>query len=190
MAVEQGDVMGLLRTSFWRSWLGRTWKITLAFTNAWPRLTPFYQVGQAQPCCFGQGKLYHLRQGLTEEFKQGILGSILAYESPHTGAPADYAKAVQLLQVEGTNVTLRQPVRVTATIVRVKGEQLARSGRVQGDPKSMRAHSPGRSFAKPGRCERGEKCRWQHVQALGGRQTVAEGQEGRVSSSRKWRRPP
>ena len=86
--------MGLLRTSFWRSWLGRTWKITLAFTNAWPRLTPFYQVGQAQPCCFGQGKLYHLR---TEEIKQ--LGSILAYESPHTGAPADYAKAVQLLQV-------------------------------------------------------------------------------------------
>ena len=86
---------GLLRTSFWRSWLGRTWQITLAFTNTWPRLTPFYQVGQAQPCCFGQGKLYHLRQ----EFKQGILGSILAYESPHTGAPADDAKAVQLLQV-------------------------------------------------------------------------------------------
>ena len=59
-------------------------------------------------------KLYHLLNGLTEEFKRGIMGNILAYESPHTGAPADYSKAVQLLQIwEDTNVSVKKPLRDT-----------------------------------------------------------------------------
>ena len=50
-------------------------------------------------------KLFYLLQGLTDEYQKGIVGSILAYESPHTGAPADFAKAVQLLQVwEDSNI--------------------------------------------------------------------------------------
>ena len=72
-------------------------------------------------------KLYHLLNGLTEEFKRGIMGNILAYESPHTGAPADYSKAVQFLQIwEDTNVSVKKPLR--DTVMMADTSRLHRSG--------------------------------------------------------------
>ena len=67
-------------------------------------------------------KLFYLLQGLTDEYKKGIVGSILAYESPHTGAPADFAKAVQLLQVwDDNNMVSQKQARDTTMLVGSQG---------------------------------------------------------------------
>ena len=127
MSIEPGDVLGLLRSmraNFERKSIPFRHQLLadLAKTNLSDfsgvrqyvaALDTFFsrlaKLGHVVP---DRDKLYHLTQGLTEEFKRGILGSILAYESPHNGAPADYLKAVQLLQVwEDTNVPLKQPAR-------------------------------------------------------------------------------
>ena len=43
-------------------------------------------------------KRYHLMEGLTEDFRRGVAGSIYTYEGPQ-GQPADYSKALQFLNI-------------------------------------------------------------------------------------------
>ena len=112
MSVDSGDVLGLLRTMrlnferksipFRHQLLSDLSKTNLADHPGVRQYvatldTFFTRLARLNHPVADKDKLYHLTQGLTEEFKRGILGSILAYESPATGAPASYAKAVQLL---------------------------------------------------------------------------------------------
>ena len=133
-------------------------------------------------------KLYHLQQGLTDEFRRGILGSILAY--PRTGAPADYAKAVQLLQVwEDTNVAAKQPAKETVILVRGNKSEQGRQGKGAVNVRPARTRPLCRAFAKTGRCARGDKCRWQHIQPPGGRpqlNKLPHGKRVRVASNKKF----
>ena len=47
-------------------------------------------------------KRYHLMEGLTEDFRRGVGGSIYTYEGP-LGQPADYGKALQFLSIYDDN---------------------------------------------------------------------------------------
>ena len=47
-------------------------------------------------------KRYHLMEGLSEDFRRGVGGSIYTYEGP-LGQPADYSKALQFLNIYDDN---------------------------------------------------------------------------------------
>ena len=97
MSVEPGDVLGLLRTmrsNFERKSTPYRHQLLskLARTNLadYPGIrqyvaaldTFFNKLAKLNHVVLDRDKLFHLQQGLTEEFKRGILGSILA-TSPH-----------------------------------------------------------------------------------------------------------
>ena len=124
-SVEPGDSLGLLRilranyerksTPFRHQLLSDMASTALAdFVDVRQYVAAldvfFTKLSKLNHVIADRDKLYHLLNGLTEEFKRGIMGNILAYESPHTGALADYSKAVQLLQIwEDTNVSVKKP---------------------------------------------------------------------------------
>ena len=152
MSVDSGDVLGLLRTMrlnferksipFRHQLLSDLSKTNLADHPGVRQYvatldTFFTRLARLNHPVADKDKLYHLTQGLTEEFKRGILGSILAYESPATGAPASYAKAVQLLQVwEDTNATVKRVPGDTTMVVDAKrsGPQEPRRGQAFASP--------------------------------------------------------
>ena len=148
--------------------------------------TSFTRLAKMGHVVVDKDKLFYLLQGLTDEYKKGIVGSILAYESPHTGAPADFAKAVQLLQVwDDNNMVSQKQARDTTMLVGSQGLEKQHK-QVSSKPGTR---SPCRAFAKKGRCRWGDKCRWQHVQAPGERHAptkLPKGKRLKVATNRKF----
>ena len=109
LAVESGDSLALLRSlriyyerntvPFRHQLMAEMAKTVLADYAGFKQYvaaleTSFTRLAKMGHVVVDKDKLFYLLQGLTDEYKKGIVGSILAYESPHTGAPADFAKAV------------------------------------------------------------------------------------------------
>ena len=170
-SVEPGDSLGLLRilranyerksTPFRHQLLSDMASTALAdFVDVRQYVAAldvfFTKLSKLNHVIADRDKLYHLLNGLTEEFKRGIMGNILAYESPHTGAPADYSKAVQLLQIwEDTNVSVKKPVRDTVMAVGMHKAASRRLPQAREGIKPTRTRSPCRTFSKTGQCRWG-----------------------------------
>ena len=97
-------------------------------------------------------KRYFLLEGLAEDFRRGMHGTILAYETPD-GRPCSYEKAVQLLTSwgDGQSSTSQRGRPDTAMPVQSAHQQVVRSPCLQ--------------FSRRGRCKWGKACRFLHVDA-------------------------
>ena len=74
-------------------------------------------------------------------------------------------------------------------LVRGNKSEQGRQGKGAVNVRPARTRSPCRAFAKTGRCARGDKCRWQHIQPPGGRpqlKKLPHGKRVRVSSNKKF----
>lgn len=129
-------------------------------------------------------KRYFLLEGLAEDFRRGMHGTILAYETPD-GRPCSYEKAVQLLTSwgDGQSSTSQRGRPDTAMPVQSAHQQVVRSPCLQ--------------FSRRGRCKWGKACRFLHVDAPGRQSQVHSHppfKRGKPAHSRvpttKTRKPP
>ena len=107
-------------------------------------------------------KRYHLMEGLTEDFRRGVAGSIYTYEGP-LGQPADYSKALQFLSIYDDN-NLAAP------------KKYQREAAMATFTATTTRPVLCKNFSK-GICRWGEKCKFRHVDAPGRHTHIAKRQK-------------
>ena len=185
MAERTGDVLALLRSlrSFYerRSIPVQTQlrkdliKMTLAEFPDWKHyvatldtiFTKLAALGEIVP---DQVKRFHLLEGLGDEY-HSIVSAVLAYETPG-GGHADYSKAVEIISAYEDNFAARRRRKVHDTTMMAKpplkhgslGDAPLRTrGGGDAHPRAG-TQEPCIYFLKRGRCFRGDRCHFRHVQ--------------------------
>ena len=184
MSLRTGDVLALLRSL--RAFYGRRAvplltqlrkdliKTSLSDFPEWKHYVSALDIIFMKLAALGevvpdQVKRFHLLEGLGEEY-HSIISSVLAYEAPG-GGPADYNKAVEIISAYEDNFASRRRKRVQETTM-IAG--VSSQHRSQGDaPKRTRRGGEARPrtgtrepcvhFLRRGRCDRGDRCLFRHV---------------------------
>ena len=216
MSLRTGDVLALLRSlrSFYerRSIPFQTQlrkdliKMALSDYPDWKHYVAAMDVIFTKLAALGelvpdQVKRFHLLEGLGDEY-HSIISTVLAYEGPG-GGHADYNKAVEIISAYEENFAARRRKKAHDTTMVARPP--FKRGSLGDAPMRTRgggdAHPyPGTQepciyFLKRGRCFRGDRCHFRHIQPPAGTSVISkdrhknQGKRNFTSSSSKGDQP-